>query len=101
MITLGGFVLAYIGFVMLAMTQSRPRKLLCEASKQSALRKLCYQCSGSLLLLCSLILIIADEGWSFGSIVWGTIISLAAISVTLTITFATESFRKIVHVVGL
>ncbi|MCY4265085.1 MAG: DUF3325 family protein [Gammaproteobacteria bacterium] len=101
MITLASFMIAFAGFTFIALTQNKPRKILCGGAGQGQSQKRWYRLIATTLLLLSLILIISNEGWSFGSIMWGTLITIAAMTVSMGLTFFTAPFRKLVRVTKL
>ena len=82
MITLVSFLLAVIGLFLIALTQKRPRTSLVKSASIKRAQIETYRILASMLLTISFLLVIAYEGWSFGVIVWGTLISVAGISVS-------------------
>ena len=76
----------------IALSQKRPRISLVKDAPITRMQVNVYRSVASLLLGISFFLAIAYEGWSFGIIVWGTMISIAALAVSFMITIA-DSFR--------
>lgn len=85
MITLVSFLLAVIGLFLIALTQKRPRTSLVKSASIKRAQIKTYRILASMLLTISFLLVIEYEGWSFGVIVWGTLISVAGISVSFSI----------------
>ena len=92
MITLVSFLLAVTGFFFIALSQKRPRISLLKGAPIKRMQVNVYRNLASLLLGISFFLAIAYEGWSFVIIVWGTMISIAALVVTFMVTIV-GSFR--------
>ena len=92
MITIVSFLLAVTGFFFIALSQKRPRISLVKGAPITRMQVNVYRSVASLLLGISFFLAIAYEGWSFGIIVWGTMISIAALAVSFMITIA-DAFR--------
>jgi len=87
------FLLACMGFFLVALTQKRPRELLVKGVPITNLQVIVYRMSSSLSLGASFSLSVAYDGWSFGIIFWGTMISLSGIFVSFSITTA-GAYRK-------
>ena len=85
MITLVSFLLAVIGFFLIALIQKRPRTSMGKSVPAKRAQIKTYRILASMLLTISFLLVIEYEGWSFGVIVWGTLISVAGISVSFSI----------------
>tara|TARA_B100000902_G_scaffold369355_1_gene393478 strand:+ start:2224 stop:2529 length:306 start_codon:yes stop_codon:yes gene_type:complete len=94
MITFVSFLLAVIGFLFIALTQKRPRISLVKGAPIKRVQVNVYRILASLSLGVSFFLEIAYEGWSFGIIVWGTMISIAALFVSFSITIMAPSEHK-------
>lgn len=90
------FLLACIGFLLVALTQKRPRELLVKGDPITNLQVIVYRMSSSLSLGASFFLSVAYDGWSLGIIFWGTMISLSGIFVSFSITTA-GAYRKKKH----
>ena len=78
---------AYAGFLLLALAQARPRQRLGLAAQLAPGRRLSLRLSGALLLALALVLALARDGPGFGSLLWGTAISLAALAVACTLSW--------------
>ena len=92
MITLVSFLLAVIGFFLIALIQKRPRTSMGKSAPAKRAQIKTYRILASMLLTISFLLVIEFEGWSFGIIVWCTMISIAALVVTFMINIV-GSFR--------
>ena len=88
MITIVSFLSAVTGFFFIALSQKKPRISLVKGAPITNTRVNVYRALASLLLGISFFLAIGYEGLSFGIIVWGTIVSIAALVVTFMITIA-------------
>lgn len=78
---------AYAGFLLLALAQARPRQRLGLAAQLAPGRRLSLRLGGALLLALALVLALARDGPGFGSLLWGTAISLAALAVACTLSW--------------
>ena len=78
---------AYAGFLLLALAQARPRQRLGLAAELAPGRRFGLRLGGALLLAVALLLALARDGPSFGSLLWGTAISLAALAVACTLSW--------------
>lgn len=78
---------AYAGFLLLALAQARPRQRLGLAAQLAPGRRLSLRLGGALLLALALVLALAHDGPGFGSLLWGTAISLAALAVACTLSW--------------
>ena len=78
---------AYAGFLLLALAQARPRQRLGLAAQLAPGRRLTLRLGGALLLALALVLALARDGPGFGSLLWGTAISLAALAVACTLSW--------------
>lgn len=95
------FAMSYVAFLFFALMQRRPRQLLFgRAQALGDSRRRLYQLAGTALLLLSFLLVMSWEGWSFGIIVWGTIISVAACSVSFTLTWQADRLGKLLNRLG-
>ena len=89
---------AYAGFAVLACTQQRHWHMLTGTVSCPKRQKALLRCAGAALLLLALALAIARDGAAFGSLLWGTAISLAAIAVVLTLTWFPSRLRSALSV---
>tara|TARA_B100000575_G_scaffold262794_1_gene237471 strand:+ start:210 stop:488 length:279 start_codon:yes stop_codon:yes gene_type:complete len=87
------FLLACIGFLLMALSQKRPRALLVKGDPITKLQAVVYRISSSLFLGASFFLSVAYDGLSLGIIFWGTMISISGIFVSILIT-AVGAYRK-------
>ena len=88
------FLLACIAFLLMAFSQKRPRKLLVRGDPITNSRVIVYRISSGLILSASFFLSIAYDGWSFGIIFWGTMITVSGIFVSFSITTAGAYLRN-------
>ena len=88
MITIVSFLLAVTGFFFIALSQKRPRISLVKGAPITRMQVNIYRALASLLIGISFFLANGYEGLSFGIIVWGTMVSIAALVVTFMITIA-------------
>ena len=87
--------MSYVAFLCFALMQRRPRQLLFGQSRViSDTSRRVYQLAGTALLTLSFLLVMSLEGWSFGVIVWGTVISIAACSLSFSLTWQAERLGK-------
>ena len=93
------FLSAFAGFTCLALSQRRhwARVLTSEPSRPAVifLRTL-----GSTVLALSLIIAILRDGPSFGSLLWATAISLAALAVAFTLAWRPAVLRPLSGLIG-
>ena len=80
------FILACVGFLLIALSQKRPRELLVKGDPITNSQVIVYRMSSGLILSASFFLSIAYDGWSFGIIFWGTMISVSGMFVSFSIT---------------
>ena len=78
---------AYAGFLLLALAQARPRQRLGLAAKLAPRRRFGLRLGGALLLALALVLALMRDGPGFGGLLWGTVISLAALAVACTLSW--------------
>ena len=88
------FSLAYIGFLLMALSQKRPRKLLIRGVPLTNSQVIVYRITSGLNLGASFFLSIAYDGWSFGIIFWGAMITISGIFVSFSITTAGIYLKK-------
>ena len=94
MITLGSFVLTLTGLFLIALTQKRPRALLLNSLLIKRVDIKAYRILASFILGISFYLSVSYDGWSFGVIVWVTMISVSGILVSFLITIIGEYIRS-------
>ena len=80
------FILACVGFLLMALSQKRPRELLVKGDPITNFQVIVYRISSGLFLSASFFLSVAYDGLSLGIIFWGTMISLSGIFVSFSIT---------------
>ena len=92
------FIAIYAGFTCLAVSQrSRWASLLDRAASRGTIVGL--RSLGVALLLLSFAASVGRDGWSFGSAVWCTLISIAAVAVVVTLAFRPRWIQAIFVVV--
>ena len=86
---------AYLGFALLALTQTRPWQQVDQTAPPTSIRRLVLRTLGGLALLLSLVLCLVRDGPSFGSLLWATAVSLAAAAVAFTLTWRPVLLRPL------
>ena len=81
------FLAAYLGFALLALTQTRPWRQLGQTALLTGMRRRVLRILGGSALFMSLFLCLVRDGPSFGILLWATAISLAAVTVAFTLTW--------------
>ena len=94
MITLGSFVLTLTSLFLIALTQKRPRALLLNSVLIKRVEIKAYRILASFILGISFYLSVSYDGWSFGVIVWGTMISVSGILVSFLISIIGAYIRS-------
>ena len=94
MITLGSFVLTLTGLFLIALTQKRPSALLLNSLLIKRVDIKAYRILASFILGISFYLSVSYDGWSFGVIVWGTMISVSGILVSFLISIIGAYIRS-------
>jgi len=87
----------YFGFVLLALSQDRHWERAGGGRDCPARLALPMRIAGYAFLLCSLALALWRDGPSFGSLVWATMLSVAAVAVTCTLTWCANWLRPVVR----
>jgi len=87
----------YFGFVLLALSQDRHWERAGGGRDCPARLALPMRIAGYAFLLCSLALALWRDGPSFGSLVWATMLSVAAVAVTCTLTWRANWLRPVVR----
>jgi hypothetical protein len=77
----------HAGFVLLALSQDRNWRLVVAAPPPSRVLKLAIRTAGYVLLAAALPIALWRDGPSFGSLLWGTMVSVAGCVVTLTLSW--------------
>jgi hypothetical protein len=90
-------LVCYFGFVLLALSQDRHWERAGGSRDCPARLVLPMRIAGYAFLLCSLALALWRDGPSFGSLVWATMLSVAAVAVTCTLTWRANWLRPIVR----
>lgn len=87
------FSVAYLGFTLLALSQVRHWRIVFDKALPTQREVLTLHGLGILMLSISLVLSIVRDGASFGSLLWITVISMAALSVAFTLTWRPRWLR--------
>lgn len=92
------FVL-HLGFALLALSQDRNWRLVVAALPLSRSRKIALRIVGYALLALGLSLALWRDGPGFGSLMWGTLISLAACAITMIVSWRAHWMTPLVAVI--
>ena len=92
---------AYLGFALLALTQTRHWRRVSRAPPPTGMRRLAPRTLGGLALLLSLALCLVRDGPSFGALLWATAISIAAVAVAFTLTWRPALLSPLVKMVAI
>jgi len=91
-------VAAYVGFALLALSQAQHWRAVVGDAALSRRRVLVLRTLGAALIALSLILALMRDGPSFGSLLWATAISLAALGVAFTVAWRPRWLRVFARV---
>jgi len=86
---------AYAGFALLALSQARHWRAVVGAAALPRRRVLVLRSIGGVLIALSLMLSLLRDGASFGSLLWATAISLAALAVAFTLAWRPRLLRPL------
>jgi hypothetical protein len=90
----------HLGFALLALSQDRNWRLIVMAAPPlSRSRKITLRITGYVLLALGLSLAFWRDGPDFGSLMWGTLISLAAGAVTMILSWRAHWMTPLVSVI--
>jgi len=89
------FAAAYAGFALLALSQARHWRTVVGAAALPRSRVLLLRTLGGALIALSLLLALMRDGASFGSLLWATAISLAALAVAFTLAWRPRLLRPL------
>jgi len=92
-------VVLYLGFATLALSQVRNWRLVIAASPPSPVMKIVLRAIGIVLLMLAIPLALWLDGPSFGSLMWGTAISVAACAVTATLSWCPHWLRPLARAI--
>jgi len=95
------FAAAYAGFALLALSQSRHWRAVVGDAALPRSRVLVLRMIGGVLIALSLLLALTRDGPSFGSLLWATAISLAALAVAFTLAWRPRWLRLFARVLFL
>lgn len=89
------FATAWFGFALLALSQPRHWRRVVGSLPLAGGRIIVMRLAGGVLILGSLILALLRDGPSFGALLWATLISLAAFTVSLTVSLRPRWLRPL------
>jgi len=89
------FAAAYAGFVLLALSQARHWRTVVGAAALPRSRVLALRTIGGALIALSLLIALMRDGPSFGSLLWATAISLAALAVAFALAWRPRLLRPL------
>lgn len=89
----------HFGFALLALSQDRNWRLVVAAPPLSRVAKITLRIAGYTLLAFGLSLALWRDGPGFGSLMWGTLISLAACAVTMILSWRAHWMTPLVSVI--
>lgn len=92
-------LILHLGFALLALSQDRNWRLVIAAPPPSRAGKIVLRAAGSGLLALGLPLALVRDGPGFGSLLWGTMTSVAACAVTLTLSWRPSWLKPLAHTV--
>jgi len=88
------FITAWLGFALLALSQSKHwRRVTGTETPPSLARVSAYRAIAATLLTISLALALLSDGPSFGFLLWATTISIAALAVAFTLAWRPKLLR--------
>jgi len=94
MLLAAAFATAWLGFALLALSQVRHwRQVTGAETPPSRTRVIAYRAIAATLLTISLGLALLRDGPSFGSLLWATMISIAALAVAFTLAWRPAILR--------
>ena len=93
LLLLAVFVAAYLGFAALAMSQDRHWHHLGGGRHCPRRTSIVLRVVGWTLLLAALVLALVRDGASFGSLLWGTVITVCALAVVATLSWRSHWLR--------
>ena len=88
-----GLVLLIAGFTILALSQTKHHRTLF-STPQSNRRRKAYQAAGWAVLALSLERCVTGSGWSLGLILWFGLLTIAALIVSLSITYGPHAASR-------
>ncbi len=88
-------LIAYLGFALLAISQTRHWRAVSETVEPGRVGKLALRVAGGVWLFLALCLALFRDGPSFGALLWSTAISLAAAAVAFTLTWCPALLRPL------
>jgi len=94
------FGACYLAFALIAMSQQRHWRVVETQRPHPASLALWMRLAGGAALGASAAIAITRDGWDYGAVLWGTMLSLAALSVVLTLAFRPRGLRVIAHLWG-
>lgn len=95
LLLLSAFAAAYLGFAMLALSQVRHWTSVAGSEPQGRVRLIGHRIAGGAMIALSLAMALLRDGPSFGSLLWATAISIAALAVAFTLAWRPGLLRPI------
>jgi len=95
LLLLGVFAAAYAGFALLALSQQRHWNSVAGTTPPCRVQIIVLRAVGGAMIALSLVLALMRDGPSFGSLVWATAISLAALAVAFTLAWRPAVLRPL------
>jgi len=92
---LGVLAAAWLGFALLALSQARHWLRVAGTAPPSPARVLVLRWAGGASIVLSLVLALLRDGAGFGSLLWATAISLAALAVAFTLAWRPGVLRPL------
>jgi hypothetical protein len=95
-LSFGALVLVlHFGFALLALSQDRNWRLVVAVPSLSRSRKIALRSAGAALLTLAIPLAVWRDGPGFGLLMWGTMISLAACTVTMILSWRAHWMKSL------
>ncbi|WP_422367440.1 DUF3325 domain-containing protein [Pelagibius sp.] len=91
---------AYLGFTLLALSQRRHWSAVAGTGAPCRMQVIVLRGVGGAMIALSLVLALTRDGPSFGSLLWATAISLAALAVAFTLAWRPTLLRPLARCVA-
>lgn len=86
---------AYVGLALLALSQTRHWAAVAGSAPRGRARVVVLRTGGGAMIAVSLLLALYRDGMGFGSLLWATALSAAALAVALTLTWRPGFLRPL------
>jgi len=100
LLLLGVFAAAYAGFALLALSQGRHWGAVAGTAPLCRVQIILLRAIGGAMIALSLVLALMRDGASFGSLLWATAISLAALAVAFTLAWRPGFLRPLARCIA-